>query len=136
MQLRTLERTGQKTIARAGFTLMEVLVVVAILVIMVGVATPLYLNYLEQSKIKIARTDAIRLAGELKNFAISHDGEYPPENTWDLVPLEKKPPLDPWNQPYQWTLTPAQADVVVLVPLVWSSGPNKNPGDADDISSQ
>ena len=122
---------------RAGFTLMELLVVVAILVVLVGVATPMYLSYLDQSKRKVARADAVRLAGELKNFAVSHDGEYPPENTWDLVPLEKKPPLDPWGQPYQWTLLESpQVDGAVLVPVVWSSGPNRVSGDADDISSQ
>jgi prepilin-type N-terminal cleavage/methylation domain-containing protein len=135
MRLRPLERTGQAA-PRTGFTLMELLVVVAILVVLVGVATPLYLNYLEQSKKKIARADAVRLAGELKNFAVSHDGDYPPPNTWDLLPLEKKPPLDPWGQPYQWTLMETvQVDAKVMVPIVWSSGPNKISGDADDISS-
>jgi prepilin-type N-terminal cleavage/methylation domain-containing protein len=135
MRLPTLHRTGRAA-ARAGFTLMELLVVVAILVVLVGVATPLYLNYLEQSKKKIARADAIRLAGELKNFAVSHDGEYPPENTWDLLPLEKKPPLDPWGQPYHWGLVETiQIDAKVMVPIVWSSGPNRISGDADDIPS-
>jgi prepilin-type N-terminal cleavage/methylation domain-containing protein len=130
-----VERTG-RAVARAGFTLMELLVVVAILVVLVGVATPLYLNYLEQSKIKIARADAIRLAGELKNFAVSHDGEYPPVGTWDLLPLEKKPPLDPWGQPYRWGLVETvQVDAKVMVPVVISNGPNRIAGDADDIPS-
>ena len=136
MRLERVERAGEAA-ARAGFTLMELLVVVAILVVLVGVATPMYLSYLDQSKRKVARADAIRLATELKNFAISHDGEYPPENTWDLVPLEKKPPLDPWGQPYQWTLVESpQVDGTVLVPVVWSGGPNRVSGDGDDISSQ
>jgi general secretion pathway protein G len=136
MYLRSVGRTGRGA-ARAGFTLMELLVVVAILVVLAAVATPLYINYLEQSKVKIARAEAVRLSGELKNFAITHDGEYPPEGSWDLLPMEKKPPLDPWNQPYQWALSEsAQAEVVLAVPVVWSGGPNKASGDADDISSQ
>ena len=98
-------------------------------------ATPLYMNYLEQSKMKVARADSIRLAGELKNFAISHDGEYPPENNWDLLPLEKKPPLDPWSQPYQWGLAERSSRCGRNGPIVWSAGPNKVSGDADDIGN-
>jgi len=116
---------------------MELLVVVAILVVLVGVATPLYLNYLEQSKMKTAYSNAKMLSGELKNFAISHDGEYPPEGDWTLLPLEKKPPLDPWGQPYRWGLVQTQqVDTVISVPVVISNGPDRTPNTADDITSQ
>jgi Tfp pilus assembly protein PilE len=115
---------------------MELLVVVAILLVLIGVATPLYMSYLEQSRLRIAKTDAVRLAGELKNFYVLNS-QYPPAGTWDLVALEKNPPLDPWNNPYQWDLTEMpQADgSSLLVPVVWSGGPNGQYGPESALSS-
>jgi general secretion pathway protein G len=137
MRLRAVERAGLAT-GRAGFTLMELLVVVAILLLLMGVATPMYLNYLEKSKKDTARVQAKSLAADLKSFALTHNGEYPPAGTWDLLPLppEKNPPLDPWGQPYQWELREIpQLDSVIMDPVVWSGGPAGNLGPLDELSS-
>jgi prepilin-type N-terminal cleavage/methylation domain-containing protein len=139
MLLRPITQTGRATI-RGGFTLLELLVVVAILVVLVGVATPMYLNYLEQSKARIAKIEAKSLAGEITRYAISHDGNFPQEGDWSLLPLppEKKPmPLDPWRHPYQWALRPImQADGTQhMDPVVWSGGPLGNQGAEGEYSS-
>lgn len=138
MRLRKMHHAGRKA-ARAGFTLMELLVVVAILLVLVGVATPLYMNYLERSKMNIAKSEARRLAGELRNFAVSHDGTWPAQDNWDALPLppEQKPPLDPWKRPYHWTLRDIQhADGTSTVdPVVWSTGPNGNSNESSEFSS-
>ena len=42
--------------ARGGFTLMELLVVVAILVVLAGAAVPIYMTYLENAKKSTAWT--------------------------------------------------------------------------------
>jgi type II secretory pathway pseudopilin PulG len=109
---------------------MELLVVVAILLVLIGVATPLYLNYLEQSKAKVAKSDAHRLASELRNFAVSHDGNWPNDDTWDLLPLppEQKPPLDPWKRPYHWMPRDIQHGdgTTTRDCVVWSTGPTGN----------
>lgn len=122
--------------ARTGFTLMELLVVVAILVVLVGVATPMYLSYLESSKVRVARTDAVRLAGVLKNFQVMN-GSLPQEGDWSMLPLERNPPLDPWNKPYQWISSEApQADgSLIITPIVFSTGPNGNFGPDGECSS-
>lgn len=134
----TVTRAGLHS-ARAGFTLMELLVVVAILVVLIGVATPMYLNYLERSKLRIARAEAVRLKGLLSNYAAEHDGQYPQPGDWTGLPLEagKVPPLDPWNNPFQWQLIPTlMADgTELMTPVVWSSGPNGNMGPNDQCSS-
>jgi prepilin-type N-terminal cleavage/methylation domain-containing protein len=122
--------------ARAGFTLMELLVVIAILVVLIGVATPMYLSYLEKSKLRLARTTADTLSKTLKAYALEHDGAYPPVGDWSQVPLEKNPPLDPWNQVYQWQLMPiVVGDSEVMTPVVWSGGPAGNFGPNDKCSS-
>src|SRR5437667_2864055 len=104
--IRRVERQEVVRSIRAAFTLMEMMVVVAILVVLVGVAVPTYMNYLEKSKAKTARADVETLSNCCKTFYIDH-------NTWpsslqDLVrPPAGKPYIkltsltDPWDQPYQ-----------------------------------
>jgi prepilin-type N-terminal cleavage/methylation domain-containing protein len=122
--------------SRTGFTLMELLVVIAILVVLIGTATPLYLHYLEKSKLNVARADCVRLSGELKNFAIANDGNYPqPYGDWTMLPLSKKPPLDPWGNQYAWQLKAlTQYDgTTIMEPVVASQGP---PGSNAIITSE
>jgi general secretion pathway protein G len=140
MRLRHVEQ-GARVAVRAGFTLMELLVVVAILLVLVGVATPMYMRYLEESKVRVARTDCVRLAGELKNYYVLK-GDYPQGMpVLDTLVAEgymERLPLDPWHMPYQWTLKPVGIDGLTSAPIVWSSGPNRNSenGGGDDITSE
>ena len=134
MRLRPIERAGTATV-RAGFTLMELLVVVAILLVLTSVAVPLYMSYLERSKGGTAKSYASILAGELKNFYVVNGGNYPPENDWSMLSsLTINPPLDPWGSPYQWALTPAPSGEFAI-PVVWSVGPNGDQGPQGEYSS-
>ncbi len=56
MQLRQVHQ--RDTDHRGGFTLMELLVVVAILVVLAGAAVPMYMKYLDESKRRLAWTNA------------------------------------------------------------------------------
>jgi general secretion pathway protein G len=126
MRLRT-PNPASRAAARAAFTLMEILVVLAIMLVLVGVATPLYLNYLAKARIDTARTEAANLAAQIKSFAISHEGQFPQENDWSALPLppERKPPLDPWKRPYQWAKRQIDGvDGPIDDPVVWSGGPD------------
>jgi general secretion pathway protein G len=119
-----------KTVSRAGFTLMEVLVVVAIIVILAGTAVAVF-GYLETSKRDIARAQIKILETAVSNFKLRHHTF--PENLAILAqPMEGAPALieekdlyDPWNNPYQ--LDPSQLSPTGR-PLIFSQGPN--PGDA------
>jgi len=140
MHLRSTARMACST-GRAAFTLMELLVVVAILLVLIAVITPTYFKYVDESRVKVARSDAVRLAGELKNYYITR-GDYPAgAPSFDMLLAEgflEREALDPWGLPYQWTLRPVGLDGTSYVPFVWSCGPNRSDeqGGGDDISNQ
>src|SRR5437763_17035362 len=94
-----------RALARAAFTLMEMLVVVAIIVVLAGAAVPIYLNYLDNAKLKRARIDVETLSREAKNYKAVMD-EYPPSLDALTQPAQGWKPtlkpqqlIDPWNRP-------------------------------------
>jgi general secretion pathway protein G len=109
---------------------MEMLVVVAILVVLAGAAVPLYMNYLENSKRKIAWANAKTLAQTADAYRIDN-GDYP-NNLEELVQpptgrapyLEPSALLDPWQHPYQYAY-PGQHNTHGK-PDIWSLGPKVN----------
>jgi general secretion pathway protein G len=100
------QRVSRRT-DRPGFTLMEVLVVVAILVVLAGVSSIAVFKYLDKAKSDRARVDVSTITEACKVYKISN-GEYPP----DLSSLVNgaKPYLengmeaimDPWGKQYQY----------------------------------
>src|ERR1700687_1948519 len=56
-------RAAARATARAGFTLMEVMVVVAILVVLAGTGGVIYINVLEGAKEDVARTQVKSIEG-------------------------------------------------------------------------
>ena len=136
MRLRVMQAAGRSG-TRAGFTLVELLVVTAILLVLASVAVPSYMYYLEQSRIKTARFETKMLATQLKNWSYAHDGQFPPSGDWSAIPLEGlNPPLDPWKRPYEWTLNGVdQGEVKLYIPVVGSAGQDGVFGTEDDITS-
>jgi general secretion pathway protein G len=59
---------------RAGFTLLEVLVVVAILVVLASVSSIYVFRYLEDAKIDKAKLQAANIAKAAKSYIIKNDG--------------------------------------------------------------
>lgn len=99
---------------QAGFTLVEMLVVLAIIGSVVGLVGPRVLNYLSESKIKTAQIQMENLASALDLFYLD-TGRYPSTEE-GLLALAQKPtgvsswsgpylkgagvPKDPWGHPY------------------------------------
>jgi general secretion pathway protein G len=96
-----------------GFTLVELLVVLAILGLVAAVAAPQVLKYLAKAKTDTARIDIKGIAVALDLFMLD-TGHYPTEQE-GLAALVEKPrsgewhgpylkstrvPLDPWGRPY------------------------------------
>ncbi len=74
------QRRGAKTVARhdseAGFTLVEMLVVITIIGLIMGLIGPRVLNYLSESKVKAARIQLQSFASALDLFYLDA-GRYP-----------------------------------------------------------
>lgn len=91
------ERAGRRH--EAGYTLLELLVVLAILGLLAAVATPQVLKYLDNAKFGTARTQVgnLALAADLFRFDV---GRYPTSEE-GLEALSVAPPgVENWNGPY------------------------------------
>src|SRR5215472_15892266 len=83
----------------AGYTLVELLVVVAILGLLTLIATPFVLRYLDSAKVSTARTEIANISAGLDLFKIDV-GRYPTTEE-GLDALMKAPAgVDNWNGPY------------------------------------
>jgi general secretion pathway protein G len=97
-------RTRRNARRRAAFTLLEVLIVVAILVILASAASISLFRYLEDAKVGKAKTEMNAVLGVVKKY-YAEKGEWPPNGGLAATcgPMMEGNPqlLDPWNQPYQ-----------------------------------
>jgi general secretion pathway protein G len=85
--------------ARAGFTLVEMLVVLAIIGMIVGLVGPRVLNYLSESKVKTAQIQMENIASALDLFYLDA-GRYPTSEE-GLAALVRPPGgVSAWNGPY------------------------------------
>jgi len=82
-----------------GYTLMELLVVLAILGLLVAMATPLVLKYLDHAKVSTAKTEVANLSASLDLFKYDI-GRYPTTQEGLPALLKSPPALESWNGPY------------------------------------
>jgi general secretion pathway protein G len=98
---------------RDGFTLLEVLVVVAILVILASVATFATVSYLSQAKVDQASLQATNIQKAAMAYYTKTSGVWPDSlqalvmrdpntGTQPLLEGGESAIVDPWGQPYQF----------------------------------
>jgi general secretion pathway protein G len=123
--------------ASAGFTLLEVLVVIAIIGLLVGLVAPAALRQLGGARVSVAKQAIERLGAVLDMYKLDV-GTYPATSD-GLAALVDKPPdaanwngpylkgnaaaLDPWNHPYIYR-NPSQRSGHEYD--ICSEGPNAN----------
>jgi general secretion pathway protein G len=102
----------------AGYTLLELLVVLTILVLIAALAAPQVLSYLGQARSQAAQVQIKNISTALELFYL-HNGGYPTEQV-GLSALVKAPPgapnwlgpylknadglTDPWGRPYRYRI--------------------------------
>jgi len=100
--------------AEAGFTLLEILVVIAILGLLIGLVAPAALRQLGGARVSVAKQSIERISSILDTYKLDV-GSYP-STEQGLTALLQKPadaenwngpylksdaaPLDPWNHPF------------------------------------
>ena len=124
---------------RRGMTLIEIMVVVAILGILATAITMGVMGQLDDAKVQTARLKANEIAKAMDLYKIRNNG-YPStgEGINALVnpgkgqPLFDELPVDPWDNPYNYanpgTRNSRRFDV-------WSNGPDGESGTADDVGN-
>ncbi len=134
---------------RRGFTLVEVLLVLVILVIIGSIAVTAYIPMQRRANIDAARAQIKALKGPLSLYRL-HMNDYPateqgleallmaPQDYtggsgWSGPYLDSRSaPLDPWGQPYRYEYPGRHGGEM---PDVWSAGPDKISDSEDDIGS-
>jgi len=125
-----------------GFTLLELLVVMVILVMLAGLVAPNLMEKFGQAKSKAAKLDIEELSSDLDMYKLDV-GRYPSTaeglaalveapstaKVWNGPYLKKKKvPLDPWGNPYHYT-SPGQHGKFDLSSL---GADNAEGGDGED----
>ena len=79
----------------AGLTMVELLIVIAIVAILAGVAVPAYSDYRERARIKQAAADLAALSLLINSYQLDARA-YPP----NLAAVGNAGRRDPWGRPY------------------------------------
>lgn len=113
--------------AARGFTLLELLVVVAIIGLLVAYVGPRYVSQIGKSEVAAARAQIEALAKALDAFRLD-TGHYPSaaqglgalrerpsgEARWNGPYLQKDVPADPWGKPYVYRMPGSKGDFELL----------------------
>ena len=106
-----------------GFTLLELLVVMAIIGLLAGYVGPRYFAQIGKSEVKVARAQMDSLGKALDQYRLD-TGHYPtqeqglaalmkrPQNEprWDGPYLQKEVPLDPWGRAFVYKVPGEKGD--------------------------
>ena len=133
----------------AGFTLLEMLVVLVIIGLLAGVAVPLYFNQVGSARLQKVEADMSTIATALALYKL--DNSIVPSTEQGLEALVRKPqrspvpqrykpsgyivelPSDPWDQPYQY-LSPSRDGSAEYELFSWGAdGRRGGSGDDADV---
>ena len=119
--------------AAAGFTLLEVMIVLAIIGLIAGGIGVTVFNQFKKGQVKVAKATVTEISGAVQQYMMENNSECP-KGIEDLVAKKnlKKAIKDPWGREFvikcPGTNDTDGADII-------SSGPDKQEGTADDIKS-
>ena len=141
-------KLSRKSNRRHGFTLLEVMLVLAILVIIGSVATVAVVQMQRNANIQAAKAQVLGFETPLLSYQMNI-GDFPSTSDglqalrtcpagvanptkWLGPYLNKEVPLDPWGNEYRYEYPGKyQTDM----PDIWSLGPDKMDNTEDDIGN-
>lgn len=130
---------------RRGFTLMEVLLVLAILGVIAAIVVPNLLGSQEKANIKATKLQINEIEKFCGLYALDHNGTLPQsldlltqpyENDGvEVKPITGKVPVDAWGNPFNYDA--AGSHQKIKKPDIWSNGPNgtNDNGEGDDVNN-
>ena len=135
----TRERRDRKS--EAGFTMMEIIVVVVIIGMLTALVAPNIMRRMMQSRENIAKIQISKIEGAVQLFAFDM-GRFPTSSeglqalsqnptggsSWRGPYLEKGVPDDPWDKPYTYKSPGTNGDFDIC-----SAGPDGTEGTDDDV---
>jgi len=130
---------------KSAFTLMEILLVLAILVVLASMVGVSYSRIQKSMQVSSARTQIGLLEEAVKAYQINvgslpqtldnllvAPGDLPNPAKWQGPYLEKQTlPVDPWDQQFQYEIVDQANDKF----RIFSAGPDRQAGSSDDIST-
>lgn len=127
--------------ARAGFTFVEILLVVVIIGILASMVLPRFVGRSEQARQEVARTEVNANISTALDMYELDNGQYP-EKLADLIekpgdlkswngPYLKKKPIDPWGREYIYKPSADKKDYELV-----SYGRDGAAGGGDDVSNK
>jgi len=116
---RLSERKGHGRMAEAGFTLIELMVVIMIILILIGMAAQRYEKSVQRAREATLKQDLMVMRQSIDNYTL--DKQAAPQSLDDLVQSGylRQIPVDPITQAKDWV---PQYDSVVLSPDQSSTG--------------
>ena len=103
---------GLKTGRSAGFTLLEMMIVIIIMGVLMSIALPIYTTSLVRSREAVLRQDLFTLRSLISQYTL--DKQKAPQSLEDLVPAYiKVVPKDPMTNEANWEAV--QEDVLLSV---------------------
>lgn len=144
--MKTQHRTSPASRHAAGFTLVEMVLVLGIIALLVGAGIFQLTGVLDSGKDKRVKADITTFIGALGKYELDNGvlpsteqglgaltdrpSARPVPNNWK--PTLKRSLVDPWGHAYNYR-RPAQKDKGAYD--IYSNGPDEQPNTADDIGS-